>query len=134
VRHVPWTVRSRLAEHPGYVPIARRRHGEAVVSAKVDAERVNPSIPDRDALPQAPVGAGEPGPRVRACPHAELEGRAAGGAGPHPRPSAYKEGRKAALRAVDDAPAHAHLRRRAKALDATFAAEAGRGRLADPPS
>jgi hypothetical protein len=32
IRHVRWTVRSRLAEHPGYLTVARRRHGEAVVS------------------------------------------------------------------------------------------------------
>jgi hypothetical protein len=31
-RHLRWTVRSRLAEHPGYLRVARRRHGLAVVS------------------------------------------------------------------------------------------------------
>jgi hypothetical protein len=33
---VRWTVRSRLAEHPGYLRIARRRHGEAVVSESTE--------------------------------------------------------------------------------------------------
>ena len=32
VRHARWTVRSRMAEHPAYLLLARRRHGEAVVS------------------------------------------------------------------------------------------------------
>jgi hypothetical protein len=32
IRHLRWTVRSRAAEHPGYLRVARRRHGEAVVS------------------------------------------------------------------------------------------------------
>jgi hypothetical protein len=32
IRRGRWTVRSRLAEHPAYMPIARGRHGEAVVS------------------------------------------------------------------------------------------------------
>jgi hypothetical protein len=73
--------------------------------------------------------------------HAELERRAAAdpaaadAALPEhrtPRPSAYKEGRKDALRAAYAAPAHAHLRRRAEALYSTFAGESGRARLVDP--
>ncbi|HXD70988.1 MAG TPA: hypothetical protein VN615_14085 [Gaiellales bacterium] len=36
VRHARWTVRSRMAEHPAYLPVARRRHGEAVVSASTE--------------------------------------------------------------------------------------------------
>jgi hypothetical protein len=31
-RHLRWTVRSRVAEYPAYLHLARRRHGEAVVS------------------------------------------------------------------------------------------------------
>ena len=36
VRHARWTVRSRIAEHPAYLPLARRRHGEAVVSESTE--------------------------------------------------------------------------------------------------
>ena len=36
VRHARWTVRSRVAEHPAYLPLARRRHGAAVVSESTD--------------------------------------------------------------------------------------------------
>jgi hypothetical protein len=36
VRHVRWTVRSRLAEHPAYLRIARHRHGQAVVSSATE--------------------------------------------------------------------------------------------------
>jgi len=36
VRHARWTARSRLAEHPAYLPVARRRHGEAVVSESTE--------------------------------------------------------------------------------------------------
>jgi hypothetical protein len=36
VRHVRWTVRSRLAEHPAYLTVARRRHGAAVVSESTE--------------------------------------------------------------------------------------------------
>jgi len=35
-RHVRWTVRSRMAEHPAYLRVARRRHGEAVVSEETE--------------------------------------------------------------------------------------------------
>ena len=34
VRQVRWTLRSRIAEHEGYLHLARHRHGEAVVSAE----------------------------------------------------------------------------------------------------
>lgn len=36
VRHLRWTLRSRMAERPGYLRLARRRHGEAVVSAETE--------------------------------------------------------------------------------------------------
>ena len=36
VRHARWTVRSRMAEHPAYLRVARRRHGEAVVSGSTE--------------------------------------------------------------------------------------------------
>ena len=36
VRYARWTVRSRMAEHPAYLPLARRRHGAAVVSESTD--------------------------------------------------------------------------------------------------
>jgi hypothetical protein len=36
VRHVRWTLRSRMAEHPGYLHLARRRHGNGVVSAATE--------------------------------------------------------------------------------------------------
>jgi hypothetical protein len=267
VRHVRWTVRSRLAEHPGYLPVARRRHGDAVVSeatelvidgftrsastfAVVAFQLAQPrpvrvghhlhapgqviraaqlgvpvlltlrppedtvlslvvrepyvTIPQglcayarfherllgyRDAMvvvdfPEVTehfdraiarvnahfaTGFAAPAPtpeRTRACfdliemrsrkppwstaiqdfltglvPHAELVRRAAAdpaaaaAAVPEdrtPRPSAYKEGRKDALRAAYAAPAHAHLRRRADDLHVRFAAGAGQGRLAMP--
>ncbi len=267
VRHVRWTVRSRLAEHPGYLPIARRRHGEAVVSeatelvidgftrsastfAVVAFQLAQPrpvrvghhlhapgqviraaqlgvpvlltlrppedtvlSLVVREPYVTIPQGLRayarfhrrllgymdamvvsdfaevtehldlaiarvnarfgtafhlfEPTPeRTRRCfdliemrsrkppwapaiqdflsglvTHAELERRAAadpaaaGAALPEhrtPRPSAYKEGRKDALRAAYAAPAHAHLRRRAEAFYSTFAGESGRARLVDP--
>lgn len=35
-RHARWTVRSRMAEHPAYLRVARRRHGAAVVSASTE--------------------------------------------------------------------------------------------------
>ena len=76
-------------------------------------------------------------------PHAELERRAAA----HPaavtvavaedraaRPSAYREGRKDALRAAYHGPAHAHARERADDLYAAFAAEARGRRLAETHS
>jgi hypothetical protein len=260
VRHVRWTLRSRLAEHPEYLRVARRRHGEAVVSeatelvidgftrsastfAVVAFQLAQPrpvrighhlhaagqviraaqlgvpvlltlrppqetvlslvvrepyvTIPQglrayarfhqrllgyRDAMVVADfpevtahldraiarvnarfgTGFAEFQPtkeRTRQCfdliemrsrkppcaaaiqdflsglvSHAELERRAAGdsvaaaAALPEdrtPRPSAYKEGRKDALRAAYHAPAHARLRARADDLYATFAAEAG---------
>ena len=269
LRHVRWTVRSRLAEHPGYLPVARRRHGDAVVSQATElvidgftrsastfavvafqlaqgrpvrvghhlhapgqviraAQLGVPvlltlrppedtvlslvvrepyvTIPQglrayarfherllgyRDAMVVADfpevtehldraiarvnarfgTGFAAPAPtreRTRATfaliemrsrkppwgaaiqdfltglvPYAELERRAAAdpvaaaAAIPEdrtPRPSAYKEGRKDALRAAYDAPAHAHLRRRADDLYARFAAGAGQGRLAIPHS
>ncbi|HEY3764106.1 MAG TPA: hypothetical protein VGL44_03025 [Gaiellales bacterium] len=36
VRQLRWTVRSRMAEHQGYLRLARRRHGEAVVSPQTE--------------------------------------------------------------------------------------------------
>jgi hypothetical protein len=36
VRHARWTVRSRMAEHPAYLTVARRRHGDAVVSQSTE--------------------------------------------------------------------------------------------------
>lgn len=36
VRHARWTVRSRMTEHPAYLPLARRRHGDAVVSESTE--------------------------------------------------------------------------------------------------
>jgi hypothetical protein len=36
VRHARWTARSRMAEHPAYLGIARRRQGAAVVSEATD--------------------------------------------------------------------------------------------------
>jgi hypothetical protein len=269
IRHVRWTVRSRLAEHPGYLPVARRRHGEAVVSAATELvidgftrsastfavvafQLVQPRPvrvghhlhapgqviravqlgvpvlltlrPPEDTVlslvvrePYVTMAQGlrayarfherllgcrtamvvadfpevtdhldraiarvnarfgtafaafEPTPdRMRQCfeliemrsrtppwgamiqdfltglvPYAELERRsaadpAAGAAAlPEdrtPRPSAYKEARKDALRAAYHAPAHAHLRRRAEHLHARFASEAANGPLATPPS
>lgn len=260
VPRVRWTVRSRLAEHPGYLRVARQRHGEAVVSeatelvidgftrsastfAVVAFQLAQPrpvrvghhlhapgqviraaqlGVPVlltvrppedtvlslvvrepyvtisqglrayarfherllgcRDAMVVADFpevtehldraiarvnvrfGTGfaefEPTPeRTRECfdliemrsrkppweaaiqdflsglvPQAELERRAAAdpaaaaAAVPEdrtPRPSAYKERRKDALRAAYHAPAHANLRRRADGLYARFAAEAG---------
>jgi hypothetical protein len=269
IRHVRWTVRSRLAEHPGYLPVARRRHGDAVVSEATElvidgftrsastfavvafqlaqprpvrighhlhapgqviraaalgvpvlltlrppedtvlslvvrepyvtipqglrayarfharllahrdamvvadfpevTERLDRSIARVNARFGTTFSAPEPTPeRARECfeliemrsrkpawgaaiqdfltglrPCAELERWTA--ADPHaraaavpeertPRPSAYKEGRKDALRAAYHAPAHSHLRRRAENLYARFAAEAGRSQLATSPS
>jgi hypothetical protein len=269
VRHLRWTVRSRLAEHPAYLPVARRRHGDAVVSRETElvidgftrsastfaviafqlsqprpvrvghhlhapgqvirAARLGVpvlltlrppedtvlslvvrepyvTIPQglrayarfherllghRDAMVVADfpevtehldraiarvnarfgTGFAAPAPtpeRTRACfdliemrsrrppwspvihdflsglvPHSELERRAAADPAAAaadvpedrtPRPSAYKEGRKDALRAAYAAPAHGHLRRRADDLYARFAAEADRGQLAVPHS
>jgi hypothetical protein len=36
VRRARWTVRSRVAEHPAYLSVGRRRHGEAVVSESTE--------------------------------------------------------------------------------------------------
>jgi hypothetical protein len=36
VRHLRWTLRSRMAEHQGYLHLARHRHGGAVVSADTE--------------------------------------------------------------------------------------------------
>jgi hypothetical protein len=36
VRHARWTVRSRMAEYPAYLTVARRRHGDAVVSPSTE--------------------------------------------------------------------------------------------------
>ena len=36
VRHARWTLRSRMAEHPAYLCVARRRHGQAVVSESTE--------------------------------------------------------------------------------------------------
>jgi hypothetical protein len=262
IRHVRWTVRSRLAEHPAYMPIARRRHGEAVVSeatqlvidgftrsastfavvafqlAQPRPVRVGHHLhapgqvvraaglgvpvlltlrPPEDTVlslvvrePYVTIAQGlrayarfharliayrdamvvadfpevtehldrsiarvnarfgtafstpEPTPeRARECfeliemrsrrppwraeihdflcgllPYAELERRSAAdslaraAAIPEdrtPRPSAYKEGRKDALRAAYHTPAHSHLRQRAESVYASFAAEAAQG-------